>query len=182
MSDGHSPVTAADAVRWFLTGEGARSVQVLCVHGQEAGTVAFIVAAVRAARRTRIVVAAPKHADVLETAVLLGEALGPGDRGLPQVGMGRTGAEHPAGVGTLHSSMSVRPAVVAVKTLALALFSSPACDLMIVSGIHPTAAADAARNAARHMVLRPSGDQQRPEPAAHAGRDGRSVAPRPGTP
>jgi ABC-type branched-subunit amino acid transport system substrate-binding protein len=151
------PVTAQAAVWWFLTGDGGRSVAVHCDTGQEAGTVADIVTAVRASRRTRIVVVAPGH-DVLETAVRLGEELGLDSRGLPQVGMGRTGAAHPSGVARLHASMPVRPPVVAVKSLTSALFGAPACDLMIVTGIHSASAGDAARNAARLMILSPHGD------------------------
>ena len=156
MNPGNTgPVTAQAAVRWFLAGDGGRSVAVHCDTGQEAGTVADIVTAVRAARRTRIVVVAPGHGSVLETAVRLGDELGLDGRGLPQVGMGRMGAAHPSGVARLHASMPVRPPVVAVKSLTSALFGAPACDLMIVTGIHSASAGDAARNAARLMILSP---------------------------
>lgn len=183
MSTGNAgPVTASVAVRWFLAGDVGRSALVRCDTGQEADTVADIVTAVRAARRTRIVVAAPKRSGVLDAAIRLGEALGPDDRGLPQVGMGRIGTTHPDGVGKLHASVPVRPSVVAVKTLTAAVFGAPACDLMIVTGIHPMSVADvesAARHAARLMVLCPPGVLECPEPAAHENRNGPCDTPAP---
>lgn len=165
-----TPTPADEALRWFLYSYGARSRTVACPKGGEADTVAALVAAIKDQKEIRIVVAAPTRGEVVEVAGVLAAKLGRNPSGFPRVGMGLRNADFPDDVADAHPTLPVYPSMVPVRSITAARAFAPVCDLMIVTGIHPMTAlavADAARNAGRLIILRPSAAEC-PQPAAHA--------------
>jgi hypothetical protein len=82
---------------------------------------------------------------------------------------------YPPNVDRAHPTLPVRASTVPVRTITAAQEFAPECDLMIVTGIHPMTAvnaANAARNAARLIVLCPSGAVACPQPSVHDDVDG----------
>jgi hypothetical protein len=154
---------------------GATTQMVKCPAGAEADTMAALVAAIRAARAARIVVVAPTRGAVVDTAVRLGSELGADTQGGSQVGIGIHRIEQPAAIEHLHPADPVSVNVVPVRSITAARAFGPECDLMIVTGVYlmpAMAVSEAARNAARLMILCPSVAGECHQPAAHDGRDG----------